>query len=74
MMNGSSVCLRITLRKINESAVRLCVSSCASEMERWVEDIRMAIDLAEQSSSPHTDLLSTSPTDNSKPAFVSITL
>lgn len=39
-------------------------ASCASEMERWVEDIRMAIDLAEQSSSPHTDLLSTSPTDN----------
>uniref|UniRef100_A0A4W6DKB0 FERM, ARHGEF and pleckstrin domain-containing protein 1 n=1 Tax=Lates calcarifer TaxID=8187 RepID=A0A4W6DKB0_LATCA len=25
-------------------------ASCASEMERWVEDIRMAIDLAEQSS------------------------
>uniref|UniRef100_A0A8C4GMR7 FERM, ARHGEF and pleckstrin domain-containing protein 1 n=1 Tax=Dicentrarchus labrax TaxID=13489 RepID=A0A8C4GMR7_DICLA len=34
-------------------------ASCASEMERWVEDIRMAIDLAEQSSSPSTDLLST---------------
>lgn len=40
--------------------------SCASEMERWMEDIRMAIDLAEQSSSPHTDLLSTSPSDNSE--------
>uniref|UniRef100_A0A667XSY9 FERM, ARHGEF and pleckstrin domain-containing protein 1 n=1 Tax=Myripristis murdjan TaxID=586833 RepID=A0A667XSY9_9TELE len=39
---------------------------CASEMERWVEDIRMAIDLAEQSSSPHADLLSTSLTDSSK--------
>ncbi|XP_058474257.1 FERM, ARHGEF and pleckstrin domain-containing protein 1-like isoform X1 [Solea solea] len=39
-------------------------ASCASEMERWVEDIRMAIDLAEQSSSPGTDLLSTSLTDN----------
>ncbi|XP_034006950.1 FERM, ARHGEF and pleckstrin domain-containing protein 1-like isoform X3 [Trematomus bernacchii] len=39
-------------------------ASCASEMERWVEDIRMAIDLAEQSSSPTSDLLSTSPTDN----------
>ncbi|KAM7375252.1 hypothetical protein PAMA_014376 [Pampus argenteus] len=39
-------------------------ASCASEMERWVEDIRMAIDLAEQSSSPHTDLLSTSLSDN----------
>ncbi|XP_051283412.1 FERM, ARHGEF and pleckstrin domain-containing protein 1 isoform X3 [Dicentrarchus labrax] len=39
-------------------------ASCASEMERWVEDIRMAIDLAEQSSSPSTDLLSTSLSDN----------
>uniref|UniRef100_A0A4W6DID6 FERM, ARHGEF and pleckstrin domain-containing protein 1 n=1 Tax=Lates calcarifer TaxID=8187 RepID=A0A4W6DID6_LATCA len=34
-------------------------ASCASEMERWVEDIRMAIDLAEQSSGLNTDLLST---------------
>uniref|UniRef100_A0A8C2X1I3 FERM, ARHGEF and pleckstrin domain-containing protein 1 n=1 Tax=Cyclopterus lumpus TaxID=8103 RepID=A0A8C2X1I3_CYCLU len=34
-------------------------ASCASEMERWVEDIRMAIDLAEQSSSPDADLLPT---------------
>ncbi|KAM9835759.1 FERM, ARHGEF and pleckstrin domain-containing protein 1-like isoform 2-T2 [Aulostomus maculatus] len=39
-------------------------ASCAAEMERWVEDIRMAIDLAEQSSSPHTDLLSTSLPDS----------
>uniref|UniRef100_A0A3P8T9S1 FERM, ARHGEF and pleckstrin domain-containing protein 1 n=1 Tax=Amphiprion percula TaxID=161767 RepID=A0A3P8T9S1_AMPPE len=40
-------------------------ASCASEMERWVEDIRMAIDLAEQSISPNNDLLSTSLSDNS---------
>ncbi|GAA6227604.1 FERM, RhoGEF and pleckstrin domain-containing protein 1-like isoform X2 [Lates japonicus] len=39
-------------------------ASCASEMERWVEDIRMAIDLAEQSSSLNTDLLSTGLSDN----------
>ncbi|XP_077430223.1 FERM, ARHGEF and pleckstrin domain-containing protein 1-like isoform X1 [Vanacampus margaritifer] len=39
-------------------------ASCAAEMERWVEDIRMAIDLAEQSNGPHMDLLSTSPSDN----------
>ncbi|XP_069020159.1 FERM, ARHGEF and pleckstrin domain-containing protein 1-like isoform X1 [Embiotoca jacksoni] len=39
-------------------------ASCASEMERWVEDIRMAIDLAEQSSSPSSDLLSTTFPDN----------
>lgn len=42
-------------------------SSCASEMERWVEDIRMAIDLAEQSNSPQADLLSASLSENSKP-------
>ena len=35
-------------------------------MERWVEDIRMAIDLAEQSSSPNTDLLFSGLPDNSK--------
>ncbi|XP_041637539.1 FERM, ARHGEF and pleckstrin domain-containing protein 1-like [Cheilinus undulatus] len=39
-------------------------ASCAPEMERWVEDIRMAIDLAEQSSSPNADLLSTSLSEN----------
>ncbi|KAJ0062275.1 hypothetical protein NL108_002602, partial [Boleophthalmus pectinirostris] len=39
-------------------------ASCGSEMERWVEDIRMAIDLAEQSSLTPSDLLPSSPTDN----------
>ncbi|XP_056226070.1 FERM, ARHGEF and pleckstrin domain-containing protein 1-like isoform X1 [Seriola aureovittata] len=39
-------------------------ASCASEMERWVEDIRMAIDLAEQSSSPSADLLPAGVSDN----------
>ncbi|XP_068165069.1 FERM, ARHGEF and pleckstrin domain-containing protein 1-like isoform X2 [Antennarius striatus] len=39
-------------------------ASCAAEMEQWVEDIRMAIDLAEQSSGQNADLLSTSLTDN----------
>uniref|UniRef100_A0AAQ4P8A2 FERM, ARHGEF and pleckstrin domain-containing protein 1 n=1 Tax=Gasterosteus aculeatus aculeatus TaxID=481459 RepID=A0AAQ4P8A2_GASAC len=39
-------------------------ASCAAEMERWVEDIRMAIDLAEQSSSPSTDLLPPGLSDN----------
>lgn len=50
------------------------VSSCTSEMERWVEDIRMAIDLAEQSSSLNNDLLSTSLSDNSKSSTVGLTL
>ncbi|XP_037552307.1 FERM, ARHGEF and pleckstrin domain-containing protein 1 [Nematolebias whitei] len=39
-------------------------ASCESEMEQWVEDIRMAIDLAEQSSLPDAGLLSTSPAEN----------
>uniref|UniRef100_A0A3Q3WLU1 FERM, ARHGEF and pleckstrin domain-containing protein 1 n=1 Tax=Mola mola TaxID=94237 RepID=A0A3Q3WLU1_MOLML len=39
-------------------------ASCASEMERWVEDIRMAIDLAEQSNSPQADLLTASLSEN----------
>uniref|UniRef100_A0AAV2LE80 FERM, ARHGEF and pleckstrin domain-containing protein 1 n=1 Tax=Knipowitschia caucasica TaxID=637954 RepID=A0AAV2LE80_KNICA len=38
-------------------------ASCGSEMERWVEDIRMAIDLSEQSSETLSDLLPASPTD-----------
>uniref|UniRef100_A0A7N9ANG3 FERM, ARHGEF and pleckstrin domain-containing protein 1 n=1 Tax=Mastacembelus armatus TaxID=205130 RepID=A0A7N9ANG3_9TELE len=46
-------------------------ASCAAEMERWVEDIRLAIDLAEQSSSPDTDLLSSSLSENSKSAIYS---
>lgn len=50
------------------------VSSCASEMERWVEDIRMAIDLAEQSSGLNNDLLSTNLSDNSKSSTVGLTL
>lgn len=44
----------------------LFLSSCVSEMERWLEDIRMAIDLAEQSISPNTDLFSAGLPDNSK--------
>lgn len=47
----------------------LHVHSCKSEMEQWVEDIRMAIDLAEQSSVPDAGLLSTSPADNSETFF-----
>lgn len=38
-------------------------------MERWLEDIRMAIDLAEQSISPNTDLLSDGLPGNSKPIY-----
>lgn len=39
-------------------------------MERWLEDIRMAIDLAEQSISPNTDLFIAGLPDNSKPLYI----
>lgn len=48
----------------------LFLSSCVSEMERWLEDIRMAIDLAEQSISPNTDLFSASLPDDSKSFYI----
>uniref|UniRef100_A0A8C4ZV68 FERM, ARHGEF and pleckstrin domain-containing protein 1 n=1 Tax=Gadus morhua TaxID=8049 RepID=A0A8C4ZV68_GADMO len=38
-------------------------ASSAAEMERWLEDIRMAVDLAEQTSDPQSDLLSSSLAD-----------
>ncbi|XP_052366056.1 FERM, ARHGEF and pleckstrin domain-containing protein 1-like, partial [Oncorhynchus keta] len=41
-------------------------ASCVSEMVKWMEDIRMAVVLVEQSNRPSTDLLSTSRSDRSK--------
>lgn len=35
-------------------------------MDKWVEDIQMAIDLAEKSSGPAPEFLASSPPDNSK--------
>lgn len=35
-------------------------------MDKWVEDIQMAIDLAEKSSDPAPEFLASSPPDNSK--------
>lgn len=45
---------------------RVCLPSSRSEMEKWVEDIQMAIDLAEKSSGPMPEFLASSPPDNSK--------
>ncbi|KAJ8003351.1 hypothetical protein DPEC_G00147440 [Dallia pectoralis] len=42
-------------------------ASCASEMEKWMEDIRLAVDLSEQNNGPSADLLSTSLTDSKSP-------
>ncbi|XP_039081761.1 FERM, ARHGEF and pleckstrin domain-containing protein 1-like [Hyaena hyaena] len=36
-------------------------------MEKWVEDIQMAIDLAEKSSGPTPELLASSPPDHKSP-------
>uniref|UniRef100_A0A668AD70 FERM, ARHGEF and pleckstrin domain-containing protein 1 n=1 Tax=Myripristis murdjan TaxID=586833 RepID=A0A668AD70_9TELE len=48
--------------------ILLCVSpfSSLSEMEKWMEDIKMAIDMAETSNGPSSDLLASNLTDNSK--------
>ncbi|KAM4608326.1 FERM, ARHGEF and pleckstrin domain-containing protein 1 [Polymixia lowei] len=42
-------------------------ASSLSEMEKWMEDIKMAIDMAETSNGPSSDLLASSLTDNKCP-------
>ncbi|KAM9396013.1 FERM, ARHGEF and pleckstrin domain-containing protein 1-like isoform 1-T1 [Salvelinus alpinus] len=42
-------------------------ASCVSEMVKWMEDIRMAVVLVEQSNRPSSDLLSTSRSDRKSP-------
>uniref|UniRef100_A0A672LCL2 FERM, ARH/RhoGEF and pleckstrin domain protein 1 n=1 Tax=Sinocyclocheilus grahami TaxID=75366 RepID=A0A672LCL2_SINGR len=41
-------------------------ASSASEMEKWVEDIKMAIELADKCNGPSAEILSSSFTDSSK--------
>ncbi|XP_021551707.1 FERM, ARHGEF and pleckstrin domain-containing protein 1 [Neomonachus schauinslandi] len=55
----------LTLRGQRQSIV--VAASCRSEMEKWVEDIQMAIDLAEKSSGPTPEFLASSPPDNKSP-------
>lgn len=47
---------------------RLCAfrSSSLTEMEKWMEDIKMAIEMAKTSNGPSCDLLTSILTDNSK--------
>ncbi|XP_063452048.1 FERM, ARHGEF and pleckstrin domain-containing protein 1 isoform X1 [Pan paniscus] len=54
----------LTLRGQRQSII--VAASSRSEMEKWVEDIQMAIDLAEKSSSPAPEFLASSPPDNSE--------
>lgn len=60
---GVSHCL--TLRSQNQAIV--VAASSHSEMEKWSEDIQMAIDLAEKSSGPVPELLASSPPDGKSP-------
>ncbi|XP_026971752.1 FERM, ARHGEF and pleckstrin domain-containing protein 1 [Sagmatias obliquidens] len=52
----------LTLRGQRQSIV--VAASSRSEMEKWVEDIQMAIDLAEKSSGPAPEFLASSPPDS----------
>uniref|UniRef100_A0A8I5TD61 FERM, ARHGEF and pleckstrin domain-containing protein 1 n=1 Tax=Pongo abelii TaxID=9601 RepID=A0A8I5TD61_PONAB len=55
----------LTLRGQRQSII--VAASSRSEMEKWVEDIQMAIDLAEKNSSLAPEFLASSPPDNKSP-------
>uniref|UniRef100_A0A3Q1FVU0 FERM, ARHGEF and pleckstrin domain-containing protein 1 n=1 Tax=Acanthochromis polyacanthus TaxID=80966 RepID=A0A3Q1FVU0_9TELE len=46
-------------------------ASSLTEMEKWMEDIKMAIEMAKTSNGPSSDLLTTNLTDNKEPSPVS---
>ncbi|XP_067392985.1 FERM, ARHGEF and pleckstrin domain-containing protein 1 isoform X5 [Emydura macquarii macquarii] len=54
-----------TLRGQHQSII--VAASTRAEMDKWTEDIQMAIDLAEKSSGPAPELLASSPPDNKSP-------
>lgn len=55
----------LTLRGQQQSII--VAASTRAEMDKWTEDIQMAIDLAEKSSDPAPELLASSPPDNKSP-------
>ncbi|XP_058404386.1 FERM, ARHGEF and pleckstrin domain-containing protein 1 isoform X1 [Diceros bicornis minor] len=55
----------LTLRGQRQSII--VAASSRSEMEKWIEDIQMAIDLAEKSTGPTPEFLASSPPDNKSP-------
>ncbi|XP_074845577.1 FERM, ARHGEF and pleckstrin domain-containing protein 1 isoform X3 [Carettochelys insculpta] len=59
----------LTLRGHHQSII--VAASTRAEMDKWTEDIQMAIDLAEKSSGPTPELLASSPPDNKDPLTVS---
>nr|XP_042699597.1 FERM, ARHGEF and pleckstrin domain-containing protein 1 isoform X5 [Chrysemys picta bellii] len=58
----------LTLRGQHQSII--VAASTRAEMDKWTEDIQMAIDLAEKSSGPTPELLASSPPDNKDPLTV----
>lgn len=51
------------------SILSICVffsSSSLVEMDKWMEDVKMAIEMAKTSNGPSSELLTSSLTDNSK--------
>eukprot|EP00076_Gallus_gallus_P040400 XP_025005938.1 FERM, ARHGEF and pleckstrin domain-containing protein 1 isoform X3 [Gallus gallus] len=59
----------LTLRGQQQSII--VAASTRAEIDKWIEDIQMAIDLAEKSSDPVPELLASSPPDNKDPLSVS---
>ncbi|KAM7110973.1 FERM, ARHGEF and pleckstrin domain-containing protein 1 isoform 1-T3 [Molossus nigricans] len=55
----------LTLRGQRQAII--VAASSRAEMEKWVEDIQMAIDLAEKSSGPTPEFLASSPPDSKSP-------
>lgn len=55
----------LTLRGQRQSII--VAASSRSEMEKWVEDLEMAIELAEKTSGPTPEFLAGSPPDNKSP-------
>ncbi|XP_050006397.1 FERM, ARHGEF and pleckstrin domain-containing protein 1 isoform X2 [Alexandromys fortis] len=55
----------LTLRGQRQSII--VAASSRSEMEKWTEDLQMAIALAEKSNGPTPELLASSPPDNKSP-------
>uniref|UniRef100_A0A8C1ZQV3 FERM, ARHGEF and pleckstrin domain-containing protein 1 n=1 Tax=Cyprinus carpio TaxID=7962 RepID=A0A8C1ZQV3_CYPCA len=59
-------CLSTLIDSSCSTNIHSSLHSSASEMEKWVEDIKMAIELADKCNGPSAEILSSSFTDSSK--------
>lgn len=67
MNNRHQLCAGFIIRHSDISLLLLRSSpSSLAEMEKWMQDIKMAIDLAKTSNGPTSDVLTCTLTDNSK--------